>query len=875
MKELVRKEGSGFALEFNVKRGVVWSLHEETDQYGTNYVANEENISDIKFLADPLWLGDVFLKVWAHGKWQKEATSYSSDIRKINIEPDGVWVFYEGQSTHRNGLKKVNIREHFYITDDGLRWDVELINPSEHLLLEVGEVAFPFTMNTDYAALFRGPGQLEDESQRQQEWHERKVMMHLCILGHSSYAIMQRPRGDFPILLFHTIGDTALEAAYQADNAEGSQWDVVWEGPYLLAAHSWARKQERSWHSPREPQRYWINGHTYLLLGPGQSKIFRFRFAFLNSYSEVGETLYRYGHVAVRVQPGMVVPIGQQVNLQLRCKSAPILFPKANDIEIQQIKVNEDSYWYRLRFYSRGQKQIHVKYDNGNRYTNLFFYALPSFEKLLKRRASFIVENHFYDNSSDPYNRHHAFLPYDSMLETLFLDSDEAWQVGGSDEYCLPIAMFLAEKNVYYPNIKEIAALEMYINDFLFRYVQDPDTYEIKRGVYWFEEHPSREPMQWNKQTANLTTRTFNYPLVANIYHAMYRIGKLHGLVKYRTAEDYLNMCFQTAMKWFEIGKYTNYGAPAGSNIVNILDDLRQEDREKYKQLYSRVKQVAQSMEDTPYPFGSELYVDQTAHDQVHALMQYFGKKNKLLQVLEITKALRCGNQPVWFWYGNEKRGNVCCWYAQTLNSRVLLSGFEDTGDHEMLAWAYGGLTSFLTTVQSNGAVRGWFLWWPDRIGFDSRSLDTDLGLYGYLKAAKSYVVDDKDFGLVGYGCTVEQDAKGRWNIVPWDGLRKRLACIPLGIDIAVEKGEISSLTIDPHAHRLDIKLEDSTGLLGEVIFHLVGVNDMVFRVINRGDSSPFVRKNTRGLSARIPLVRRPTITIRVRFEFETNSHAD
>ena len=379
-------------------------------------------------------------------------------------------------------------------------------------------------------------------------------------------------------------------------------------------------------------------------------------------------------------------------------------------------------------------------------------------------------------------------------------------------------------------------------------------TYEIKRGMYWFEEHPSREPMQWDKQTAEQTTRTFNYPLVANIYHAMYRIGKLHGLVKCRTAKEYLDMCWRTAMKWFETGRHINYGAPAGSNIVNILNDLQHEDPQKYEQLYSKVKQTAQVMEDTPYPFGSELYVDQTAHDQVHALMKYFDRKEKMLQTLQITKALRAGNQPVWFWYGNEKRGNVSCWYAQTLNSRCLLSGFEDTGDYEMLAWAYGGLTSFLTTVQNDGAARGWFLWWPDRMGFDSRSLDTDLGLYGYLRAAKSYVVNDEVFGLVGYGCSIEQDVKGQWRITPWDGLRKRLACIPLGINIIVEKGEISCLEIDPCNGQLSLELEDSTGLVGEATLRLTGADGAKFSLVSASGKS-LVREDGKHLWVKTALI--------------------
>ena len=177
-------------------------------------------------------------------------------------------------------------------------------------------------------------------------------------------------------------------------------------------------------------------------------------------------------------------------------------------------------------------------------------------------------------------------------------------------------------------------------------------------------------------------------------------------------------------------------------------------------------------------------------------MMKYYGYDNRLEEAYRVTMALRIGFQPAWFLYGNEKRGNVCCWYATALNSRVMYDGFEDTGDLNMLKLAYGGAFSFLTCIRSNGAAHGWYLFWPDRNGFDLRTLDTDMGLYGYLQAVSSYMVDDPVFGRCGYGCRVTGQGE-MWYIKPYDGIGRRIICIPWNIKFEVTYGSIQEVEIN------------------------------------------------------------------------------
>ncbi len=108
------------------------------------------------------------------------------------------------------------------------------------------------------------------------------------------------------------------------------------------------------------------------------------------------------------------------------------------------------------------------------RWTNLHFYCIEDMEGLLKGRGRFIVEREFYENPEDPYHRNHMFLPFDHRIGSTFLDADEVWEVGGSDESGFSEALFLAEKNVYYPSKQEVATLETYVQDCLFKYIQNP-----------------------------------------------------------------------------------------------------------------------------------------------------------------------------------------------------------------------------------------------------------------------------------------------------------------------------------------------------------------------------------------------------------------
>lgn len=714
-------------------RGILRSIKLTGDLLGTEYAGNPENTSYPSILETDQWIGDWKLRVWEGKAWSEERTECSGDIRQVRPADNGFEVLYSGRSENPRGIRNVELKQRFWMEDRRLAWEITVKNRQEKRL-EIGELSLALLTNTDFTGIFENPEYEGEERWRgvkQRLWHEQRVQQHLSIDGCSSYALLQRPRGDYPALLFQPLDGGFVEAAYQMDDRIGCQWALTFEGPYYLSLYSNAARRCGGWKYETEQQSYSMNGNRSLVLEPGEERSFRFAFTRIESEKEFRDCIYENGQLDILVVPGMTVPVGEEIRMRVRCRDEVKLLPVANHFQIEEERRDGAAVYYRLTFTEPGQKK--VKAIHGKGFTTLLFYAIERVDTLLRRRADFIVSRQYYENPEDPFGRNHAFLPYDDALEMIYTESEESWQVGALDEYALPVAMFAAEKNARIPDEREIRILEEYIDTCLYGVLQERDTFYARRGMY-YEERTESDCFygnKWDKKTAESRLRSFNYPLISNIYFSMYKAAKYSGLTRRRTAAEYLELAYRTAMVGYELGANKFNGAPAGATVLELLDALKEERAEWYEALNGKLEAIARINAESTYPFGSELYVDQTPHNQYEAMMKYYGYKDRLEEAYRVTLALRGGLQPEWFLYGNEKRGNVCCWYATPLNSRVLFDGYESQGDPAYVRLGWGGLLSFLTCVRSTGAAHGWFLWWPDRFGFDWRSLDTDMGLYG------------------------------------------------------------------------------------------------------------------------------------------------
>lgn len=136
------------------------------------------------------------------------------------------------------------------------------------------------------------------------------------------------------------------------------------------------------------------------------------------------------------------------------------------------------------------------------------------------------------------------------------------------------------------------------------------------------------------------------------------------------------------------------------------------------------------------------------------------------------------------------------------------------------------------------------------------RTFESGPGLWGFLRSAKSYVINDPTFGLVGCGCTVEsspgqrdaqhdgQNDHGRDGqnddqivVTLKDGVRKRLRFVDDKIDFEVTQGEIVRATWDKPRSSFELEMEDTTGLVKTAALSIAGLPEGDYKV-SHGHSS-------------------------------------
>lgn len=855
--DLVRLSSGRMIATFDRRNGTLYSISEAHDALGTNFLGNSDNTLGVAN-GDTHWTGDVVTTIWelktpewireqesfvpyrVSGKWKHESTLPSSDIRKVAFDGKVLTVEYTARSKSEGGIQSYTLHMSYRFAEDGsLVWDLAFENTTDRTL-EFGELAFPLRVNDDYAAPYEGAtttlanvsGKL---AAMQKTIHEQKVLCHSFVAGHSSYALLQRPRGDAPFLLFHCLQDTSFECIYKTP-VEGDDWI----GTDLYAVHSNAAKDLRGWHwNP------WVNGHSSLVLEPGQKKSYRMRFVFLDNYSDIAKELTAAGNLGIRVVPSMVVQEDTDACVELNCATdLEALEIHSDGISVQERKRTDQSTLLKLSFHGRGQKSLRLVY-NGKRWTNLHFFCVEDAEQLLKARARFMAERQFVESPDDPYHRHHMFLPFDYRRATRLDDNEDVWEVGGTDDPGFGDPLFLVAKNSGLPSRDEIGKLEMFVSDCLFKYIQDPETYEIRASLYWKERIPSSPWGNWSKKRSEATWRTYNYAFVTNIYHGMYRIGREYDVLSHRNALDYLRLCYETCRKWFTTGPFKHFGLITGLNAVNIVEDLKSEGWHKeYETILGLMRETNQTFLTDPYPYSSEIQIDETAQSQVYFFTRYFGKTHgeaeswkRNAEVRQVLQAMRGGDQPVWFLYGNDLfahpdlRGQISCWHSEALNGMALMQAFEDTGDVSLLLRGYAGMMSVLHNVLPDGMGFGWFKLDPGVFACEPpRTFEGGSGLWAFIQAAKSYVVNDPTFGWIGYGCRVENEAN-QVRVFPKDGVRRRVLVVPDKIHVTLRRGELKCLTLGRQTSGLDLQIEDITGIVKTVPVRIEGLEPGEYRI--------------------------------------------
>ncbi len=599
------------------------------------------------------------------------------------------------------------IEQRYYINGDGIDMDIA-IESTMKWAFTIGDLSISFPSQT--------PGGGNPEY-----IFEECYVQHKYISGNGSFVYYARPSGQPPYLMVLPKKGTSLEyfdsdglymhSFLAGNNVEGGTW-----------------RQE----------------HTSTEIGPSGSdneKLeYGFKFRWASSWEGMREILYKEGLFDVRVVPGMTLPNDLKAQFSLHTMNSidSITAEFPDETIIRYIGENKPGYHiYETSFGKLGENMLTVHYGN-NEKTYLEFFSTEPLETLIKKRSSFIVNRQQHRDTTKWYNG--LFSVYD-MGNSILRSPDDTdgfdnwWgYVLTCDDPALSKAPYLAAKNVYFPDDKEIEAVEYYIENFVWDKLQrtdkdDPYPYGIYGVPNWkvARDIDARAGIRSRQLDRMQIWRSYDYPHMFMLYYHMYQIAKMYPeKVKYLDSDTYLERAFMTARgfflypyeiwgeyyKTYEIGCYNELVI---EDIIAALEENgRDEDADWLRSEYE--KKVKFFIYDNKYPYSSEYSFDRTAFESSHAFAKY-GALNKM-------------DPDTNLWFDKNRK----LWYS---HPDVEKQDARDFMDRQL----YAGL-----------AVRGWLETKYYQLGADaSMSYMAKMGGWSILDYGKYFADDPYGWLQLGY----------------------------------------------------------------------------------------------------------------------------
>ena len=784
MKRLIN---SNFDIVLDEKKGFIAGIKHPAQHHVSNFILPFEQFADVG-IPDRERLGSVRLGYRFKNliDWQFFETGFSEGaFRTSQSNKNGV-MSSSFQYDLNSKSSPFSIIEKYTLDSekDFFKWEISIKNKTDSEI-EMGEISLPIPFNSAVRDL------------KVEEMYSQRVIIHPFIAGHSSYILIQRLDGIPPYLLMVPDDNTPIECIAQTDSGEFEGLRLAGGGIKRIYVYSLASKESLGW-------KRWFHGHSGRILnGEGNLKT-GFVFRWVNSFEEIGDVLYDLGKVAFRVTPGMVIPRGVKANVLIRTRK-----------KIRKISSSDGSILkkadgiYEIAFRMSGLKRIEIQYGK-DEWTALVFNSIPQLETLIKKRADFIVKNQQVNDKKN--ERYGAFMMWDSEEKAMVFKAPAPYFYGCSDELGFADPLFLSIKNTRYPNEKEIAALERYIDEFLFGKIQDKKTYGIS---LWYGNET------WRHYRGSDTVRSFNYPHVFNIYYCMYLTGKYYALTKTRSPIQYLKMSYKTAIAFYSLkmiaGDSYTTGNMGASMLLKILCALEEEGmRKEHDKLKSFMLKSATYFSKTMYPYGSEFSYDTTGLESVYFFRKYIAKKpDKAEDTLRCALALR-HRHPLWCQsgndvrcgmgngkYGERSRDEICFSYMAPLNGWAILDAFEEKNDPLLIETGYAGILGCWSLVEPDGTGHNLYTHEPEAMLYDAWTSEMGLALFASFQSMASYIVDDGDFGITGYGCDIKY-LDERIVISPKDWANSKLIDAIDRISIMAPNGIIEQAVINKNK-RLDV----------------------------------------------------------------------
>ena len=282
---------------------------------------------------------------------------------------------------------------------------------------------------------------------------ERGFLKHQFVSGAGSFFYYVRASGAPPFLLVTVRPGTKLEYTGAGGGRGGGT-------VYVHSAKVAGAETRGTWRQP----------NTTLDLAPGKKASYGFRMQWASSYEELRDLIYQAGLFDVRVVPGMTVPSNLNARFALhtkaRIESVTAEFPAETTIAplaAPRVPAQRDTRVYEVTFKKLGENLLTITHDGGRK-TSLEFFVTEPMETLIKKRAAFIVNKQQIKDPSKWWNGVHGIYDMRAKVTRTIDDPDifldRMVYALTCDDPGLSKAPYIAEKNVTFPDKKEIESLD-------------------------------------------------------------------------------------------------------------------------------------------------------------------------------------------------------------------------------------------------------------------------------------------------------------------------------------------------------------------------------------------------------------------------------
>jgi hypothetical protein len=620
-----------------------------------------------------------------------------------------------------------------------------------------------------------------------------KVIGHHFISGHGSRLLFVRCDGQGPYLLVIPEDGTSLEY-FEQERKSKSRANVY--TAYTLSAEAVKKAGKSRMPTPG----------SSLALDPGESVTHVFRYVWARDNDDARRLIAENGLIDIDAAPGLTVPAGSLVTLSAKSRwdDLEVEFPEGAE------PVYRDKEIFRFRLNKPGENRLVFRYDQGRRWTEAVFFVTQEIKTLIQKRGAFIAAHQY----KDPSLWYCGLLAEWNNETGALLGPDNYDKIGGwriyevsCDDPGLSKPAFLSGKLAEYPDAGQAAALDLYVEKFVWGGLKRTEEEDYPYAIYgipeWKQNRESNDPGLRGKLHI---WRIYDYPHIALMYYNMYRIKRdFPDMPLTRDAKTYLCRARDTAVAMFTVPMdlerwdARNTGLYNELCIEDIIGALKAEGLPFDRLERHWIRKCRYFVMECTDLYGSEYPFDTTGFESTHTLAKHALRiaedkvqenrheppvtREQAVRFMETqikcNIATRGVLESAYYWYGSDYRSTNTAYtlsYMSQMGGWAILDYALYYADDpfRLLRLGYGSLLSSWALLNTgywfpghehDGAASGGFepmaagKTWLDQEHHGGPwyySCEIDLGFCGALRGAATVVAKDPEFGLICYGGAIQ-----------------------------------------------------------------------------------------------------------------------